>query len=613
MKKLLALVLLLLFTMQCFAAIAPTSIKLDITEKTIDLANENTFELTATVAPDGASRFFKWTVSDSSVLSVDGGKVKALKTGEANVYVSVHGYGMVKATCKVKVTDSRAPQRIIVYPSRITLEPSKSVKLETVAVPLDLAGAFTFKSANENIAKVDASGLVTVVAAGETTITVTSVYDSRIKASMRVKGAYGERITAISLPIAEYTIDRGQTYLLPLTVTPQNASKAIVFSSSNPKTATVDEDGLVTAVGAGKTVITIKSYRDPSINASLKLTVNDSYRPESIEYQISGGADMMVGEERQVQASFLPAAAIQDYTLSSSREDILSIDGNTIRGVSRGVSVLTIQSAYIPDIKTEINVSVSDESVCLEMPLRRTDRGDKQAIGENLARIDRLKQSTLREIQVLQDAGKILSTEAATRKKIIENAFEMYAFPWTVEKKVYYWEKANSENGAKNFLPGIIYYGLPYTSGINYNRSYDVKKALERERYIKAEGEDYYVLNRSSKEYITGYAGNDCSAFVALAIWGFTSYNGEAVKTGTLYSDNRLRAFSDPNELRPGDILVRHSSHVVMFLYWADENKTQAVFLQQGGSEKAINTVNAWVTDIGYYTDNYYRLRRTAW
>ena len=295
MKKLLALVLLLLFTMQCFAAIAPTSIKLDITEKTIDLANENTFELTATVAPDGASRFFKWTVSDSSVLSVDGGKVKALKTGEANVYVSVHGYGMVKATCKVKVTDSRAPQRIIVYPSRITLEPSKSVKLETVAVPLDLAGAFTFKSANENIAKVDASGLVTVVAAGETTITVTSVYDSRIKASMRVKGAYGERITAISLPIAEYTIDRGQTYLLPLTVTPQNASKAIVFSSSNPKTATVDEDGLVTAVGAGKTVITIKSYRDPSINASLKLTVNDSYRPESIEYQISGGADMMVG------------------------------------------------------------------------------------------------------------------------------------------------------------------------------------------------------------------------------------------------------------------------------------------------------------------------------
>ena len=100
---------------------------------------------------------------------------------------------------------------------------------------------------------------------------------------------------------------------------------------------------------------------------------------------------------------------------------------------------------------------------------------------------------------------------------------------------------------------------------------------------------------------------------VALAIWGYTFYNGEIVKTGTLYSDNRLKPFTDPNELRPGDILVRHSSHVVMFLYWADEKKTQAVFLQQGGSEKAINTVNAWVTDINYYTDNYYRLRRTVW
>ena len=152
-----------------------------------------------------------------------------------------------------------------------------------------------------------------------------------------------------------------------------------------------------------------------------------------------------------------------------------------------------------------------------------------------------------------------------------------------------------------------------YTSGINNNRSYNVKKALDHERYIKVKGEEYYLLNRASTYAITGYAGNDCSAFVALAIWGNTYYNGEAVKTGTLYSDNRLRAFSDPKELRPGDLLVKHSSHVVMFLYWADEKKTQAVIIQQGGSEKAINTVNAWITDISYYTDNYYRLRRTAW
>ena len=40
LKKLLALTLLLLFTLQCFAAIAPTSIKLDITEKSNHICRE---------------------------------------------------------------------------------------------------------------------------------------------------------------------------------------------------------------------------------------------------------------------------------------------------------------------------------------------------------------------------------------------------------------------------------------------------------------------------------------------------------------------------------------------------------------------------------------------
>ena len=610
MKKLLALMFALLLTLQAFAATAPTGIKLDITEKTIDLAETDTFTLTAAVTPDGASRFFKWMVSDSSVLSVENGKVKALKPGEATISVSVHGYGMIKATCNVKVLDSRAPERILAYPARITGEPSKSFKLEAVAMPLDKTGAYVYKSANESVAKVTASGLVTLVGPGETTVTVMSRFDSRVKSSVPVKSAYGERITSIKVSESELSLEKGQAYQLTLSVAPQNASKAIVFLSSDTKVVSVDENGLVTARGAGKATVTVKSYRDPSINVSVKFTVTDANRPESIQYQITGGANLMVGEEREVQASFLPEAASQDYTLSSSREDILSVSGSRITGVSHGVSVLTIQNSYIPDIKAEISVSVSDDGVCVEMPLRRTD---KTLISENLGKIDRLKQSAMNVLQELYDAGTVTASEAKTRKKIIENAFEMYAFPWAVDKKVYYWEKANSENGAKNFVPGIIYYGLPYTSGVNHNRSYDVKKALEQERYIKVEGEDYYLLNRASKYFITGYAGNDCSAFVALAIWGSTTHNGEAVKTGTLYSDSRLKYFNDPKELRPGDILVKHSSHVVMFLYWADEQMTQAVILQQGGSEKAINTVNAWVTDIGYYTNDYYRLRHTAW
>ena len=143
--------------------------------------------------------------------------------------------------------------------------------------------------------------------------------------------------------------------------------------------------------------------------------------------------------------------------------------------------------------------------------------------------------------------------------------------------------------------------------------NYSVSMTTREPRVGEVEGESYYLLNRNIEDYASGYAGNDCSAFVAQALWGYTIYKGEPAKTGTLYYDDRLRAYDDPAELRCGDILVRHSSHVVMFLYWVDEAHTQAVFIQQGGSEPAINTISAYIQDVSYYTDDFYRLRRLAY
>ena len=106
--------------------------------------------------------------------------------------------------------------------------------------------------------------------------------------------------------------------------------------------------------------------------------------------------------------------------------------------------------------------------------------------------------------------------------------------------------------------------------------------------------------------------GSDCSSFIALALWGYTKYGGEVVKTNTLYYDGRLLTFKDASRLKPGDVLVRYSQHIVMFLYWADEAHTQAVFIQQGGSEPGINTVNTVMEELSDYTGSNYRLRRLA-
>ena len=93
-------------------------------------------------------------------------------------------------------------------------------------------------------------------------------------------------------------------------------------------------------------------------------------------------------------------------------------------------------------------------------------------------------------------------------------------------------------------------------------------------------------------------------------MFGYADYKNKDVKTDTLLKDDRLRAITDASTLRAGDILVRHNSHVIMFLYWADENRTQGVFIEQGGSEPAINTISASVYTISDYLDHFYRIRR---
>ncbi|NLY43716.1 MAG: hypothetical protein GX066_07075, partial [Clostridiaceae bacterium] len=65
-------------------------------------------------------------------------------------------------------------------------------------------------------------------------------------------------VTGVSLDIKEATLKIGQILQLTATVEPENATnKAVTWSSSNEQVATVDQNGVVTAVGKGTAIITV--------------------------------------------------------------------------------------------------------------------------------------------------------------------------------------------------------------------------------------------------------------------------------------------------------------------------------------------------------------------
>ena len=83
-------------------------------------------------------------------------------------------------------------------------------------------------------------------------------------------------VTGVTLDKSTLSLEVGATGNLVATIAPSNASyKAVSFTSSDDAIATVDDDGLVTAVKAGTADITVESLMDGSKTAVCTLTVTE--------------------------------------------------------------------------------------------------------------------------------------------------------------------------------------------------------------------------------------------------------------------------------------------------------------------------------------------------
>ncbi len=78
-------------------------------------------------------------------------------------------------------------------------------------------------------------------------------------------------VSGVSLDVTELTLNIGESKKLTATVKPDNATdKAVVWTSADPAVAAVDENGKVTALSAGTTVVTAKAG---GVSAACTVTV----------------------------------------------------------------------------------------------------------------------------------------------------------------------------------------------------------------------------------------------------------------------------------------------------------------------------------------------------
>jgi putative aldouronate transport system substrate-binding protein len=93
--------------------------------------------------------------------------------------------------------------------------------------------------------------------------------------AISASGLASVQITGLKADKASVTLVQGASYALKITLTPANTTqKLLTFTTTNNNVASIDAQGKITAVGAGKAVITIASKSNANVSAKVNVTVN---------------------------------------------------------------------------------------------------------------------------------------------------------------------------------------------------------------------------------------------------------------------------------------------------------------------------------------------------
>ena len=236
--------------------VAVTGVSLNTNAVALEV--DDSITLTATVAPANATnKGVEWSVADDAIATVKNGVVKAVAIGETTVTVTtVDGGFTASATITVAEGIIKVTGVTLDKPG-LELEIGDSDTLTATVAPDDATNkAVSWSSANDAIATVE-DGVVTAVAAGETTVTVTTA-DGAFKATANVVvKAAPIKVTGVSLDKTMVALEIDESTTVTATVAPENATnKNVEWSVANTAIATVI-DGVVTGVAAGETTLTV--------------------------------------------------------------------------------------------------------------------------------------------------------------------------------------------------------------------------------------------------------------------------------------------------------------------------------------------------------------------
>ncbi len=161
-------------------------------------------------------------------------------------------------------------------------------------------------------------------------------------------------VESVEIAKAQYDIIVGESKAIDVTVLPITAThQALYWKIENPEIAVID-NGVVTGIKTGTTVITATTTDGTNLSASCTVNVTNPVIALTLD-RIS--AELMVGQQMTLQATCTPSNADNiNVSWSSNNEDIASVNNGVV--IARGLGDAIITARSVNGIEATCKITV---------------------------------------------------------------------------------------------------------------------------------------------------------------------------------------------------------------------------------------------------------------
>ncbi len=329
----------------CEITVQQSVSSITIDPPTLNLAIGEYQTLHANVMPKLSGIKLNWKSSDEKVVriieanpltvtvqGVAGGNAVISAINEDNIVVGYSHVTIRQPVTRIALSDTN------VY---INID-AKSIQLRAIVYPENaLNKEIIWTSSNDQIAKVNNNGLVTLVKPGEVTIIARSADRPEVMEICNI--TIEVPVATVALDEKEVTMYVGQSQRLTYSVLPLNASKtAVAWSSTKPNVASVDAAGRVTARQVGSTVIMLKTL-DGGHTAYSTVTVRQI--AEGVKFD-SPELKLMTGQNHEMKYTLIPANATDSelFWEASDTRIVVVDDAGKVTAKGPGVAFIIVRT-----------------------------------------------------------------------------------------------------------------------------------------------------------------------------------------------------------------------------------------------------------------------------